>query len=522
MKPTNLLAIALLLQLPAVAAVSLDAKDENSVLQNSDPALTDINKGTGTPTGKAEQAFAAGEFEEAIRLAKPRVEAGDLSAIHLMGFAYETGKGVPQSSEKALEYYRQAAEKGYADSIYRLAINLASSTKPADVSEARTLLEKQAEKDPTIAGRILGELFVRGRFSEKPDPEAGVTWWKKASAAGDVASMNFLAAFYEGQMGFPEKVDLAASYQYYGAAAAKGDTSAMINLGSRLLTGDEKKRNEKEGREWLAKAIAAKNPAGHLALGMYLESEKKDPKAALAEYSKGAEADQVDSMIRAAAMHMKGEGTEKDETRAMVLLEKAATAGSAQAHLELAGLILNKEKPDFAKGYAHLLTAANGGLAFAQNELGIFYVSGKFGVADVSAAASWFGRAAQGGFAAAQYNLAALHERGAAVPQSFETAIQLYDLAAQQKHPGATLALARLNAAGAGTKKSPEIAWALATIAGELGDENAAAFIKELEKDFTKEQVAAAKKELDRLKTAPKTETTETPEKPEKIEKKDK
>ncbi|QTN32112.1 SEL1-like repeat protein [Akkermansiaceae bacterium] len=500
MKPLNLFAVAILCQLPAMGAVSLDAKDDSSVLQASDPALKDLGKtDTTAPAGKADEAFAAGEFDEAVRLATPRAEAGDADAIYLLGFASETGKGLPQSRERALGYYRQGAAKGHADSIYRLAINLASTGAAADSREAQALLEKQAEKDVAVSGRILGELFLRGRFTEKPDAETGVSWWKKASAAGDVASMNFLAAFYEGQMGFPEKMEPELTLQYYGAAAAKGDTSAMVNLGSRLLTGDEKLRDEKKGKEWIAKAIAEKDASGYLALGIYQEGVKKDEKAALAEYEKGAAAGQVDSMIRAAGMYANGKGAEKNEEKATELLEVAAEKGSAQAHLELAGMILNKEKPDLAKGYSHLLTAANGGLAFAQNELGIFYLSGKLGVADLSAAVSWFGRAAQSNFAPAQNNLATLHERGAGVPQNFENALQLYTLAAQQGHPGATLAIARLNAAGAGTKQNLEIAWALATIAGERGEENAAAFIEEVEKNLTKEQLAGAKKELERL-----------------------
>lgn len=502
-KPLNLLAIAILYQLPAMGAISLDSKDGTSVLQDSDPALKALGKKADhAPEGKAGEAFAAGKYEEAIRLASPRAEAGDPDALYLMGFAYETGKGVPQSREKAIEYYRQGTAKGHADSIYRLAINLASSGAAADAREAQTLLEKQAEKDVTVAGRILGELFVRGRFTEKPDAENGVSWWKKAAAAGDTASMNFLAAFYDGQMGFPNKKDPALTIQYYSAAAAKGDTSAMINLGSRLLTGETKLRDEKKGKEWIAKAIEAKDASGYLALGAYQEGVKKDAKAALTQYEKGAAAGQGECMIHAAAMYTKGEGVEKNENKAKDLLEKAAEGGSAQAHLELAGLLLNKkENPDFAKGYVHLLTAANGGLAFAQNELGIFYLSGKLGVADIPAAVSWFGKAAQANFAAAQYNLGTLHERGAGVPQNFENALKLYTLAAQQGHPGATLAIARLNGAGAGTKQNLEIAWALATIAGERGEEHAAAFITEVEKNLTKEQLAGAKKELERLKS---------------------
>ena len=51
------------------------------------------------------------------------------------------------------------------------------------------------------------------------------------------------------------------------------------------------------------------------------------------------------------------------------------------------------------------------------------------------------------------------------------------------------------------TKVNRELAWALANLAIERGEkENAEALIKEIEKDFNKEQIAAAKKELEKIK----------------------
>ncbi len=234
---------------------------------------------------------------------------------------------------------------------------------------------------------------------------------------------------------------------------------------------------------------------------MYQANVKKDPKAALAEYERGRDAGQVDSMLQVAEAHMTGTGTEKDILRGLKILETAAEGGSPQAHLLLAANILKEKDPDIIKGYAHLVSAANGGLPTAQNELGLFYLSNKLGAADVSAALSWFGRAAQANFASAQNNLGALHERGAGVPVNFENAGHLYSLAAQQGHPEATLALARLHAAGAGMEMNRKRAWALATLAGESGEKNAAAIIAEIEKQFTPEDLAAAKKELESLKS---------------------
>lgn len=493
MKLFALLSLSLLAAITANGAVSLE----------SEPEIKKVGKADAeTPAGKALATFAAGEHEKAVELAKPLADKGDSLALYILGFAHETGQGAEASTAKAVEFYRKGAERSHPDSIYRLSFILMSSGEKDRVEEGRRLLEKQAVIDPAIAGRILGEAFLTGRLTGEPAPETAVSWWKKAVDAGDVPSIFLLARFYDGQFGHPTFSDPVLAFDHFRKAAEKGDAPAMVAVGSRLLNGVSVKRDEVKGTEWLKKAIDNKEYSAYLALGDFQENTKEDLKAALSSYTLGAEAGQPDCMVRAAAFHLEGKGTEKNSGRAVDLLEKAAKAGSPQAHLMLAAQILEKKEPDLGKGYAHLLAAANGGLTLAQNELGLFYLSGRMGVADIPAAASWFTRAAQSGFAAAQNNLATLYERGAGVEQSFEKAGQLYALSAQQGNGSATLALARFLAAGAATKVNRERAWALANLAADRGEkENAPALIKELEKNFTKEQLAAAKKELESMKS---------------------
>lgn len=503
MKLFTFFSLTLLTAFVAKGAVSLEAGGDDSVMLDTDPAMKKVGQADAdTPAGKALAAFAAGDHEKAVGLAKPLADKGDKLALYIMGFAHETGQGAEASASKAAAFYRKGAEKNHPDSIYRLSFILMASGEKDRIEEGRRLLEKQAVTDPAVAGRILGEAFLTGRLTGEPAPETAVSWWKRAVDADDVPSMFLLARFYDGQFGHPALADPKLAFDLFLKAAEKGDAAAMVAVGSRLLNSSSMEKDEEKGMEWLKKAIEAGAASAHLALGDYQENIKKDPKAALASYTLGAEAGQTDCMVRAATFHMEGKGTEKNGARGEELLEKASKAGNAQAHLMLAAHLLGQENPDLVKGYAHLLAAANSGLSLAQNELGLFYLSGRLGVADIPAASSWFTRAAQGGFAAAQNNLAALYERGAGVERSFDKAGQLYALAAQQGNASATLALARFHAAGAATKVNRERAWALATLAAERGEkENAATLIKELEKEFTKEQLAAAKKELVSMKS---------------------
>jgi TPR repeat protein len=341
------------------------------------------------PAKEAMEAFQAGRHAKAVELAKPLAEQGNTDALYLLGFASESGKGLEASRDKALEYYRKAADGKHKDAIYRLSFILLASEKEDERDQAREALESAAKDDPAVAGRILGEAYLRGRLSPTADPDKAVFWWKRAADAGDIPSLLLVARFYEGQFGFPELKDVKESLANYGKAAGLGDAGAMAALGSRLLSGEEKFRDEAKGREWLKKAVAAKEYSAYLALGDYEENVKKDLKAALAEYERGKDVGQIDCILRTADFYIEGKGVEKDATRGLALLEKAAEAGSPVASFRLAVQSLSGEKPDLLGGYKYLLAAANGNLAEAQNELGLLYLSGKLAGADSPAGVAW-------------------------------------------------------------------------------------------------------------------------------------
>ena len=457
------------------------------------------------PAKAAMDAFKEGRHAKAVELAKPLAEQGNPEALYLLGFAHESGQGAEASKDKALEYYRKAAAGKNKDAIYRMSFILLASDKETERDQARQALETAAKDDPAVAARILGEAYLRGMLSPSPDPDKAILWWKRAADAGDVLSRLLVARFYEGQFGFPELKDLKASIDNYTKAAEDGNAGAMAALGSRLLSGDEKIRDEKKGREWIKKAIAAKEYSAYLALGDYEENVKKDLKAALTEYERGKDAGQVDCMLRNADFYLEGKGVEKDTDRGLSLLRKAAEAGNPSANYRVAQQYLGGEKPDKANllpGYAYLLAASNGNLGEAQNELGLLYLSGKLGVADVPAGLAWLTNAAKGGNAQAQNNLGTLYERGiGGVPKNLDNALQLYNLAANQGNGPATLAVARLLNEGIGTKADPVKAWALATLAKERGEKDAEKLATEINSKLDEKDRVAAAKELEDIKS---------------------
>ena len=483
------LALAIALTLPIFAAEP-SGKETPAVA----PKVTD------GPAKEAFELFNQGKHQAAVEAATPIAAENDPDALFLIGFAAETGQGTEQSRDAALVSYQRAAKAGSRDATYRRALILLNSSDEEERKLGGKALESAAEGDPENAGRILGEAYIKGLFTGEADFENTAKWWNAASEAGDTASIILLSRLYNGEFGFTEKADAAKSLELLRKAAEKDEQAAYLPLGSSLLNGDEKYRDEKEGRKWLQKAIDAKLILAHLALGDFEENVSKDNKAARAAYLAGAEAGQTDSMLRLAAIYYNGKDVEKDEAKALEWIKKAAEGGNPTASYELASILSKAEDAKPLNVYSHLLAAASGGIPAAQNDLGLLYVGGQLGAADSAAAVAWFTRAAKSGFPAAQANLGALYERGVGVAVNYASAGELYSLAANQGNAVATTSLARMTAQGMGTKPDLVKAWALASLAIERGDKSAEAILGELSPRLTPELLISAKKILAELK----------------------
>ena len=500
-----LLALVILL-LPLSAAVSLNNNESAKVL--------DIAEG---PMKDALTAFNEGRHIKAVDLARPLAEKGNADAMYLLGAAHESGRGVELSRDKALEYFRKASEAGQKDATYSLARILLSSKDKVDRDKGLKNLEEQALKDPSNAGRILGEAYIKGMITEKPDFAKAVSWWNTASEAGDIPSILALARLYESGEPFADKKDPKKSLELYQKAIVLGDKSAIVAVGSRLLNGAEGVRNEKEGRAMLAKAIEEKQIEAYLALGDFEENIKEDPKSALVQYELGGNAKQIDCALRAADLYFKGKSEkggkeliEKSETKGMEWLQKAAAIGHPMGSYRFAAKLLEATDPDnrkpeekvaaARKAYDHLLNAAMGNIPQAQNEMALFYLSGAMGIADPSAAAGWFQRAAQSGNLIAINNLATLYEKGYGVVQNYSQAGQLYETAARNGSAQAATSVARLLASGAGTKPNIPQAWAWANIAIQDGDKDAKTILGEISTIATTKDVEDGKKALETLR----------------------
>jgi len=120
--------------------------------------------------------------------------------------------------------------------------------------------------------------------------------------------------------------------------AEAGDSSAMVDLGTKYANGRGVPQNYQEAVSWLRKASAAGDAAGMNNMGvMYANGYgvPKDYEQAAAWYRRAAETGYVVAMANLGSMYENGKGVPRDSQQALGWYRKAAQAGSTSAMYDL-------------------------------------------------------------------------------------------------------------------------------------------------------------------------------------------
>ena len=100
-----------------------------------------------------------------------------------LGLMYDTGQGVPQDYALAVQWYRKAADQGYAVAQYNLGLVYAySSGAPQDYALAAQWYRKAADQGHANAQSNLGAMYATGHGVPKDDVLAYM--WRNLAAAG--------------------------------------------------------------------------------------------------------------------------------------------------------------------------------------------------------------------------------------------------------------------------------------------------------------------------------------------------
>lgn len=151
-------------------------------------------------------------------------EAGDPVALFEIGARYTEGRGVAPDLSEAANWYKLAADRGFAPAQYRVANLFEKGTGVTrDIEKALSYYRQSAEAGNASAMHNLAVLHASGANGE-PNYAEAVEWFKKAAEHGVSDSQFNLAILYARGNGVPQ--DLGESYKWFAIAAKGGDQDA--------------------------------------------------------------------------------------------------------------------------------------------------------------------------------------------------------------------------------------------------------------------------------------------------------
>jgi uncharacterized protein len=448
-------------------------------------------------------AYKVGEYSKAIKLFMGQAAKGDKVAQFAMGKIYQEGTGL-ESSNLALaeEYYRKAAAQGHEAAKFNLAAILLND--PNRVLEGVKQLKDSAAAGSSRAQVTLGQLYASGQGVTQ-NLETAKEMFTKAAEKGEPDAYLLLAQMSE--LGQGATKDIKKAVEHYENAAKRDSMQAILKLANIYANGVEGiEKDTAKAKEWLEIGVEKEKEGASalLNLGLLNEAIEKKPEAAFGFYKKAAEKGDVMGMIKVANMLSDGVGVPaKEPKEAFTWYEKAAKAGSPAGMFALSvaydkgtGVTANPKE-----SRTNLLNAAIGGFPVAMRQLGENYRDGKGVFKDMLASITWLQKALQAGDGQSAMILSEMLEKGEDLPKNLKASNELLTQVAAAGSAEAQVRLADNHEKGLGTPQDLIRSYALLLAAGDY--EPAKKKRDELSKKMSKEQLAEAEKEYDRMKAKP-------------------
>lgn len=235
-------------------------------------------------------------------------------------------------------------EKAFADKKY---------------SEAIQHFRPLAETGDYRSQYYLAYMYLNGYGVTKNDA-LGLAYLEKSLKQDYDLAQALMAFLYE--KGVVVQQDLKKAIQLYQQAAAKGNVSALLNLGVAYFQGNGVPMNYSKAIEMLKKIPVEQQPTAGRYLGdIYLQQNPKDSTEAIAAYESAANHGDLPSYAALADIYLNGLGTDINEERGVKYYEYAASQGYEPAQYALGLLYVNGDGVERSTvlGHAWLSLASN-------------------------------------------------------------------------------------------------------------------------------------------------------------------
>jgi hypothetical protein len=191
---------------------------------------------------------------QAFKLMQSAADLGHAEAMGGLGYFYSQGISVPKDQEKALEWFRNGAERGSVKSQHNLGTSLMKSheRQPNEKKAAEGIewIRKAAEQKLPEANLTYGTYAYFGENSSAQNYELAASHFKIAADQGLADAQNYLGAMNENGHGMAINHEQAIAW--YRKAALQGHIRAQANLGRTIGTNNADESKQNEALAWLS------------------------------------------------------------------------------------------------------------------------------------------------------------------------------------------------------------------------------------------------------------------------------
>jgi len=174
-----------------------------------------------------------------------------------LGRKYQDGEGVPKDYDKALELFRKAADRGYADAqinVGYMYVNGLGVKQNYGIGLEWYL--KASEQGEAVAQTNIADIYRRGLGVPK-DYGKALEWYRKAAAQGDAFAQAGIGSMYVKGQGVPK--DYGKALELFQKAADQGDANGQHELGEMYASGRGVAKDDAKAAEWYGKAAEQGN-----------------------------------------------------------------------------------------------------------------------------------------------------------------------------------------------------------------------------------------------------------------------
>jgi TPR repeat protein len=296
----------------------------------------------------AEAALEGGDFQTAIPLLDEEAKLGNPVAAYNLARVYEQGSAGAPDFQKAIAYYRIAAELDTAPKFDGTALG----PNAAQLIQASQMYAQYS----------LGRLYETGNGVPQ-DLQQAAGWYVRAADLGHPkAAMKLAYLFRDGGPGL--KPDGRLAVTYFEKAGDAGNAGALNEIGLMYLKGTAVTRNAKTAHDWFEKAAAQGSTEAEYNLGLLYQAGytgQPDYLQAMDHFRKGANAKDGPSMLALGQLYAEGKGVPKDLVQAHMWYGLATANGTPEGTQRAAALETSMTPTEIVQAKAAVATWQPGG-----------------------------------------------------------------------------------------------------------------------------------------------------------------